>query len=52
VAPSGEVVDAVLDRPPFVGTAVGECIVARFRAARAPTHDAGLVKVGKSFALN
>ncbi len=51
-APSGGVVSAVADQPPFAGTAVGGCVAAKFRSAHVPPFGGGSVKVGKSFVIN
>jgi predicted Zn finger-like uncharacterized protein len=51
-APSGGVVSAVVDQPPFAGTVVGGCVAGKFRGARVPAFGGGNIKVGKSFAIN
>jgi hypothetical protein len=53
-APSGEVIAVVVDRPPFAGTPVGECVAALFRTVRLPPFSdaGGSIKVGKSFVIN
>jgi hypothetical protein len=48
----GSVVSAVVDQPPFAGTAVGGCVAGKFRGARVPSFSGGNVKVGKSFTIN
>jgi predicted Zn finger-like uncharacterized protein len=51
-APDGSVATAVVDQPPFAGTAVGGCVAGKFRGARVPAFAGGSVKVGKSFVIN
>ena len=51
-APTGSVVSAVVDGPPFAGTPVGGCVAGKFRGARVPAFGGGNVKVGKSFSIN
>jgi predicted Zn finger-like uncharacterized protein len=51
-APDGSVATAVVDQPPFAGTAVGGCVAGKFRGARVPPFAGGSVKVGKSFVIN
>ncbi|MGO8992200.1 MAG: hypothetical protein ACLQVI_02650 [Polyangiaceae bacterium] len=49
--PSGTVLLAVIDQPPFMGTAVGECIADKFRGVRVPPFAGPAVAVGKSFVV-
>jgi hypothetical protein len=51
-APNGSVTTAVVDQPPFAGSAVGGCIAGKFRGARVPAFGGAPMKVGKSFVLN
>lgn len=51
-APSGVVTTAMVEGPPFAGTAVGGCVAARFRNARVPAFSGGMVTVRKSFTIN
>ena len=51
-APTGSVVTAVVDGPPFAGTPVGGCVASKYRGARVPAFGGGNVKVGKSFSIN
>jgi eukaryotic-like serine/threonine-protein kinase len=51
-APSGTVQSAVVDTPPFAGTATGGCVAGRFRGARVPPFSGSPVTVGKSFIIN
>jgi hypothetical protein len=50
-APSGSVQSAVVDQPPFAGTAVGGCVAGKFRSAHIPAFAGGPVPVGKSFVV-
>ncbi len=51
-APNGSVVSAVVDQPPFAGTAVGGCVAGKFRSAHVPAFSGNPIKVGKSFSIN
>lgn len=51
-APDGSVATAQVDQPPFAGTAVGDCVAARFRGTRVPAFSGSSVKLGKSFVIN
>ncbi len=51
-APSGSVTNAVVEGPPFAGTAVGGCVAAKFRGARVPAFAGAPITVKKSFSLN
>jgi hypothetical protein len=51
-SPDGSVQSAVVDQPPFAGTAVGGCVASKFRGARIPAFSGSTVKVGKSFVIN
>jgi len=51
-APNGSVTTAVVDQPPFAGSAVGGCVAGKFRGARVPPFSGAPMKVGKSFVLN
>ncbi len=42
---------AVVDQPPFAGSAVGGCVAGKFRAAHIPAFAGGSVSVGKSFVI-
>ena len=46
------VTTAVVDQPPFAGSAVGGCVAGKFRGARVPAFSGAPMKVGKSFVLN
>jgi len=46
-APEGTVVDVVIDKGPFAGTEVGDCIVARYRRIRVPPFRGPNVTVGR-----
>jgi hypothetical protein len=50
-SPDGSVQSAVVDQPPFAGTAVGACVAGRFRGARVPAFCCCNVTVGKSFVI-
>jgi hypothetical protein len=50
-SPDGTVESAVIDKPAIAGTAVGACIVERFRAVRIPAFGGGTVTVGKAFVV-
>jgi hypothetical protein len=49
--PSGTVTSAVVDQPPFAGTAVGGCVAGKFRSAHIPAFAGSPVTVGKSFSM-
>jgi len=51
-APSGQVTNAVVDAPPFAGTAVGNCVSAKLRGAHIPPFLGPPVTLGKSFTIN
>jgi len=51
-SPSGNVVSAVVDQPPFSGTAVGGCVAGKFRSAHIPAFGGSPVPVGKSFTID
>jgi hypothetical protein len=51
-APNGRVTNAVVDAPPFAGTAVGNCVSAKFRGAHIPPFLGPAVTLGKSFTIN
>jgi hypothetical protein len=51
-APTGEVQDAVVDREPFKGTAVGRCIAGQFKRAHVPKFSGAPVTVGKTFHID
>jgi len=51
-SPSGGVMSAVVDQPPFAGTGVGGCIAAKFRAAHVPPFAGGATTIGKRFSIN
>jgi predicted Zn finger-like uncharacterized protein len=51
-SPSGTVATAIVDQPPFAGTAVGGCVAGKFRSAHVPPFAGGPTKVGKSFVIN
>jgi predicted Zn finger-like uncharacterized protein len=50
-APNGSVQSAVVDQPPFAGTAVGGCVAGKFRSAHIPAFAGAPVPVGKSFVV-
>lgn len=51
-SPNGDVTDAVVDRQPFKGTAVGRCIAMQYKHARVPKFSGPAVTVGKSFHID
>lgn len=51
-APTGEVQDAVVDRDPFKGTAVGRCIAMQYKHAHVPKFSGAPVTVGKTFHID
>jgi len=51
-SPSGTVKAAVVDQPPYAGTAVGGCIAGKFRSAHVPPFAGGDMPVGKRFSIN
>ena len=51
-SPSGSVVSASVDGPPFAGTSVGACIAAAFRGAHIPPYDGPPQPVSKSVSIN
>jgi hypothetical protein len=51
-ANNGSATTAVIEGPPFAGTAVGGCIAARFRATHIPSFGGSPVTVHKSFNIN
>jgi hypothetical protein len=51
-APSGHVLSAVVDQPPYAGTAVGGCVAGKFRSAHVPPFAGGNMPVGKRFSIN
>lgn len=50
-SPSGTVQSAVVDQPPFAGTAVGGCVAGKFRSAHIPAFAGAPIPVGKSFVI-
>jgi hypothetical protein len=50
-APNGSVQSAVVDQPPFAGTAIGGCVAGKFRSAHIPAFAGAPVPVGKSFVV-
>jgi len=42
---------AIVDQPPFAGTAVGGCVAGRFRGARIPAFDGVNLTIGKRFTV-
>ena len=50
-SPNGTVQSAVVDQPPFAGTAVGGCVAGKFRSAHIPAFAGSPVPVGKSFVI-
>ena len=48
----GQVTNAVVDAPPFAGTAVGNCVSAKFRGAHIPPFLGPPVTLAKSFTIN
>jgi hypothetical protein len=50
-APDGRVERAVVDRGPFAGTKVGDCIAGKFRTLRIPPFAGGRVTVGKELSI-
>jgi hypothetical protein len=51
-SPSGGVVSAIVDQPPFAGTAVGGCVAGKFRGAHVPAFAGGNLTIGKRFSIN
>ena len=51
-SPSGSVVSAIVDQPPFAGTAVGGCVAGKFRGAHVPAFAGGNLTIGKRFNIN
>jgi predicted Zn finger-like uncharacterized protein len=51
-APSGHVLSAIVDQPPYAGTAVGGCVAGKFRSAHVPPFAGGNMPVGKRFSIN
>ena len=51
-SPNGTVQSAIVDQPPFAGTAVGGCVAGKFRSAHVPPFGGGPTPVGKSFVIN
>jgi len=51
-SPSGSVVSAIVDQPPFAGTAVGGCVAGKFRGAHVPAFSGGNLTIGKRFSIN
>ncbi len=49
--PNGTVQSAVVDQPPFAGTAVGGCVAGKFRSAHIPAFGGAAISVGKSFVI-
>jgi hypothetical protein len=50
--PDGTVQSAVVDQPPFAGTAVGGCVAGKFRSSQIPAFRGSPLTVGKSFVIN
>jgi hypothetical protein len=51
-SPDGSVRSAIVDQPPFAGTAVGGCVAGKFRGAHVPAFSGGPIPVGKRFSIN
>jgi hypothetical protein len=51
-SPDGTVQSAVVDQPPFAGTAVGGCVAGKFRGSHIPAFSGGPLNVGKTFVIN
>ena len=51
-SPNGTVQTAIVDQPPYAGTAVGGCVAGKFRSAHVPPFAGGPTPVGKSFVIN
>jgi predicted Zn finger-like uncharacterized protein len=51
-SPGGNVVSAIVDQPPFAGTAVGGCVAGKFRGAHVPAFAGGNLTIGKRFSIN
>jgi hypothetical protein len=49
--PAGAVKSAQVDGPPFAGTAVGDCVVSRFLAAKVPAFRGAAITVSKRFEM-
>ena len=52
IAPSGSVTSAVVDQPPYAGTAVGGCVAGKFRSAHVPAFSGSSMPVGKRFTID
>jgi hypothetical protein len=50
-APAGVVAAANVDRAPFAGTKVGQCIAKEYKKAKIPAFKGDAVNVGKIFKL-
>lgn len=50
-APAGNVISAVIDSGPFVGTPAGGCVASKFRSVRVPAFTGEQVTVHKSVAF-
>jgi hypothetical protein len=50
-APSGNVIFAEIDQPPFKGTSTGTCLVALFMKVKIAPYCGGNIPVGKSFLI-
>jgi predicted Zn finger-like uncharacterized protein len=51
-SPGGTVVSAIVDQPPYAGTAVGGCVAGKFRGAHVPPFSGGNLTIGKRFSIN
>jgi predicted Zn finger-like uncharacterized protein len=51
-SPSGRVISAIVDQPPYAGTSVGGCVAGKFRGAHVPPFAGGNVPVGKHFSID
>jgi predicted Zn finger-like uncharacterized protein len=51
-APNGSVASAIVDQPPYAGTAVGGCVAGKFRGAHVPAFSGSNITVGKRFSIN
>jgi predicted Zn finger-like uncharacterized protein len=51
-SPSGSVLSAIVDQPPYAGTAVGGCVAGKFRGAHVPAFSGGNLTIGKRFTIN
>jgi hypothetical protein len=49
---SGSATTATVDKPPYAGTRVGDCVAKRFKKATVPAFQGEPVTVGKTFKID